>query len=254
MRWKFQLAHARLSLRHQRRVGVERRLVSLDSASRRAPRARPRVGSASIASAWSEWAAITTSSKISVSQPSASTATPPPARRSTRRTGAPRRRRVAELVGDRVHVRARAADDGAPLRTTAQLELAVVVEELGEERDREVPDRGGIGRPDRRDLGHDDPLHEPVRVAHVANELADRRAAGPPDRRAGVAVEAKLVAKHPQELGPNEIRALGEERRAPCPRTRRNRRAPRSKDPSPKDVFQRRARPGDSRSSGSSAR
>ncbi len=126
-------------------------------------------------------------------------------------------KRVAQLASDRVHIRTRAADDRPPLRPSPQLELAVVLQELGEERDREVPHGGRIGRPHGRDLGHDDPLHEPVRVAHIAHELADRRASAAADRLPGVAVEANLIAKHAEESRAQKVPRLSEE---PASRTR----------------------------------
>ena len=125
--------------------------------SRRAPRARARLGSVSMASAWSEWAAITTSSKSSVSQPSAaiSTSVVVPGDRAHRRVQADA---VGERPRDLLHVAARAAGHRAPLRPVAEAEHAVVVEEAGEEAGRERPHLLRLGRPDRGGLGHDQPL------------------------------------------------------------------------------------------------
>ena len=125
------------------------------------------------------------------------------------------RRAAADAISDRLgqslDVLVRAAADRLPLRPSAQLKLAVIVEELGEVGERELPDRRRVGRPNGGDLGGDRALDEPLRVATVAQELADARAVVASDQRTHVAVEAQLVANQPPEPRSQQVRALREQ-------------------------------------------
>ena len=87
----------------------------------------------------------------------------------------------------------------------------MVLEKLGEEAERKLPDRLRVGRPDRGDLGNDRALAELARVAGVAKELTDRGGVGPSRKRPDLAVEAQLVANQPPEARPQQVRALSEE-------------------------------------------
>jgi hypothetical protein len=87
----------------------------------------------------------------------------------------------------------------------------VVAEELGEQAGGESAQVARVGRPHRRGLRHDQPLHELARVAPLVEEV-EQRGAGPvqPDQRRRLAVESKEVAHHPVKRRPHQARAARE--------------------------------------------
>ncbi len=198
--------------RHEARVGVEDGLVGLVGERgqqltflrRRLARPCP--------SAWSAWQASTTSSKRSA-PPAWKRVTPsPPGSRTTRSIGVVEADPVGVRRRQRLDVASRAAGDRSPGRAVADLQDAVVLEEVGEERRREGPHLLGVGGPDRRDLGDDQAVDEVVGVVPVLEEVAERRPAPVDGEQAAcLAVEADEVREHPDELRVDQVAGPGED-------------------------------------------
>ena len=120
---------------------------------------------------------------------------------------------VGQPVGDRLDVRARAADHGVPLRRAVQLEQAVVVEEA-EEVPGGVVQRGtGAHRPHARHERHRVQPHERVREAVSAKELPVGgliALVGPLQERGGPHLETLDLDEDRHEAGIERAARLGE--------------------------------------------
>ncbi len=92
----------------------------------------------------------------------------------------------------------------------------MVGEELRDEAGGERPQLGRVGRPDRRDLGHDQALDEVGGVAAPGEELAQRGAAAGPDQLPGLAVEADQVGEHAMKAGVDDVGGAREQPQGPA--------------------------------------